>query len=456
MAARDRDARALVVAEPRMQRLGPDAPNPTDPDASPYPPRAVRLRSRNPLVLFGGWIMTEVFWALDQFARWFISSLVFLAIKALFGRWYFPEDLWDSAPTYARGFEGARDVSPDAEPIAETEVEVDQHRLTDPPGKEFLFALDEGEGEVHKFYDHQTRRFGQYFPVRCSTPSRALPANGSSRRAATGVRCVPLGPASASGTIHATATTASRSSPRRSPPRFRKGGEGGESAPTHTPEACSATRGGDMPRDARAGAASVTWRISMTHRRTSTNQPTLTVVDASERALAEIWAIAERLVGGEGLDEAYLDPSVDQDPDYPVYGLKDHRVRVDLDREIEPLEALTITGYILFGSVWPKAYRELGIPTDLVRAFYMLRGHFADHRRPHPGGRLAKARVSEASSPPAKPRALASANDFAGIATRPRRTALAAPSRSALPAPADRPALAAPTRPALPAPTERR
>ncbi len=164
MDAHDRDARALVVAAPRMRRLGLDAPNPTAPDPSPHPPRPVRPRSRNPLVLVGGWITTEVLWALDQFARWFISSLVFLAIKALFGRWYFPEDLWDSAPTYARGFEGARDVSPDADPVTETEVEVDQHRLTDPPGKEFLFALDEGEGEVHKFYDHETRRFGQYFP----------------------------------------------------------------------------------------------------------------------------------------------------------------------------------------------------------------------------------------------------------------------------------------------------
>src|SRR5690242_7173115 len=164
MAARDRDARALVVAGPRVRRRGPNTLNSAASESPLRPPHAVRLRSRNPVVLFGGWIMTEVVWALDQFARWFISSLVFLAIKALFGRWYFPEDVWDSAPTYARGFEGARDVSPETEPVVEGDVEVDPHRLTDPPRKEFLFALDEGGGEVHKFYDHQTRWFGQYFP----------------------------------------------------------------------------------------------------------------------------------------------------------------------------------------------------------------------------------------------------------------------------------------------------
>lgn len=172
----------VVVSEP-LHHAG--APPPRQGAAPPPMPetkglrRVVTTRSRNPLVMLGSWLVGELFLALDNWARWFLSSLVYFAVKWLLSHWFIPEELWQQGPELARGFDGARDVTPPQQPqqaqagaatattagSSRTVVRNGRQRmLADPPNARFLFAIDEGGGDNYKFYDHQTRYFGQVFP----------------------------------------------------------------------------------------------------------------------------------------------------------------------------------------------------------------------------------------------------------------------------------------------------
>lgn len=153
------DARALVVRPPDMP--------PPDRGFQPVPDRRLPTLRRTGVtvwVLTGGrWLARQLVWSLDHFARWFVSGLVFLGLRWLFGHWWFPRELWDDAPTLAEGFEHARDVTPRA---AEAEAD-DAEEATpgdEPPPKVFVMALDEGAGERLTFWRHDHRCEGQLWP----------------------------------------------------------------------------------------------------------------------------------------------------------------------------------------------------------------------------------------------------------------------------------------------------
>lgn len=150
-------ARALAVRRPDM--AGPDVEFQPVSDR-PQP----RLRA-----VHGGWVATvaqwcggHLLWSLDQFARWFVSGLVFLGLRWLFGHWWFPRELWDEAPTLARGFDHARDVTPSDTALDPDEA--DDPAAQDDPRRVFIMALDEGGGRRLTFWDHTHRWDGQRWP----------------------------------------------------------------------------------------------------------------------------------------------------------------------------------------------------------------------------------------------------------------------------------------------------
>ncbi len=103
-----------------------------------------------------------------------------------------------------------------------------------------------------------------------------------------------------------------------------------------------------------------------------------------------LFELARRLVRGEGPPEELRMPNpvvtvVPRGQDIArrnAWGIAGIGVGLEMNRPYPPVEAMVVSGYILFGTEWPAAFKRLRIPASLAHAYVALEQHF--DRGQHP------------------------------------------------------------------------
>ena len=108
----------------------------------------------------------------------------------------------------------------------------------------------------------------------------------------------------------------------------------------------------------------------------------LKVIAGDGPTLRELFDLARRLVQGRGPGKQYLNEAESANYEKPVYGVAGFNTSVDLERGHEPLEAMVMAGFILFGPTWVASFKAMEVPTDLHRAYFDLEHHFAPKAPP--------------------------------------------------------------------------
>ena len=100
-----------------------------------------------------------------------------------------------------------------------------------------------------------------------------------------------------------------------------------------------------------------------------------------------VFDLARRLVNGEGPPEELRMPNAPvrvvptnskTPPTSTAWGVAGIGVALEMKRPYPLVEAMVISGYILFGIDWPKRYKTLHLPASLATAFVALERHFAE------------------------------------------------------------------------------
>lgn len=109
-----------------------------------------------------------------------------------------------------------------------------------------------------------------------------------------------------------------------------------------------------------------------------------------ESEARRIYELARRLVEGEGPPEdlrmpnpqVTIVPHATDRRSKHAWGVGGIGVALEMQRPYPPIEAMVVSGYVLFGVDWPTLYRTLKLPASLDAAYWALEAHFAREESP--------------------------------------------------------------------------
>ena len=120
------------------------------------------------------------------------------------------------------------------------------------------------------------------------------------------------------------------------------------------------------------------------------------VLGTHEPEARKLYDLAKRLVRGEGPPEELRLPSPPvtivpcgaEERPREAWGVGGVGVAIEMRRPYPPIEALVVSGYILFGLDWPAHFKTLRLPAALETAYRSLEQHFEVRGDASPRGNL--------------------------------------------------------------------